>query len=155
MITTITLSNAGVVRVDDLRYLDSGKAVLNVTIAESDSKFDRAADEWVTQSQAFIDVTFWGDWAEQAAVDLEKGTQVKVTGKLATSTWQDKTTGENRSKLAMTGFDYAVRPRVDRGGGQAGFGAQSGRQSWQTSQPQSAGHPAGRAGGTDGDEPPF
>lgn len=49
----------------------------------------------------FVDVTLWGRNAENAAQYLQKGRSVLVEGRLQLETWQDKQSGQDRSKLKV------------------------------------------------------
>jgi single-strand DNA-binding protein len=49
----------------------------------------------------FVDVTLWGRNAENAAQYLQKGRSVLVEGRLQLETWQDKQSGQDRSKLRV------------------------------------------------------
>jgi single-strand DNA-binding protein len=49
----------------------------------------------------FVDITVWGRNAENAAQYLQKGRSVLVEGRLQLETWQDKQSGQDRSKLKV------------------------------------------------------
>lgn len=49
----------------------------------------------------FVDVTLWGRSAENAAQYLQKGRAVLIEGRLQLETWQDKQSGQDRSKLKV------------------------------------------------------
>ena len=49
----------------------------------------------------WLDVAVWGPRAEQAARLLPKGARVHVEGELFESTWSDRETGEERSRLEV------------------------------------------------------
>ena len=49
----------------------------------------------------WIDTNLWGTRGETAARLLKKGARVVVTGELYEETWQDKETGEDRSKVRI------------------------------------------------------
>ena len=49
----------------------------------------------------FVDVTVWGRTAENVAKYLKKGSSALVEGRLQFDSWQDKATGQNRSKLRV------------------------------------------------------
>jgi len=48
-----------------------------------------------------VDVTLWGKTAENAGQYLVKGRSVFIDGRLALETWDDKQTGQKRSKLKV------------------------------------------------------
>lgn len=51
----------------------------------------------------FVDITVWGKTAQNAATYLSKGRSVFVEGRLQLDTWQDKESGQQRSKLRVVG----------------------------------------------------
>lgn len=72
----------------DLRVLQSGNAVLNMSIACNESYLDRnrvrqERTEWVR-------VKVWGKRGEALSKFLRKGAQVFVEGKLQTTSYQDR-----------------------------------------------------------------
>ena len=53
------------------------------------------------EETAFLDVTCWGRQAEVAAQYLAQGRPVFVEGRLQQDTWEDKQTGQRRSKIRI------------------------------------------------------
>ena len=49
----------------------------------------------------WLDTNLWGARGEAAARLLKKGARVLVTGELYEDTWQDRETGEDRSKVRL------------------------------------------------------
>jgi single-strand DNA-binding protein len=85
----------------DLRYTTKGTAVAEFSLAinrviltESDEK-----KEEVT----FVDVTLWARLAEIAGEYLKKGKPAFIEGRLQLDTWDDKQTGQKRSRLRVIG----------------------------------------------------
>ena len=52
---------------------------------------------------SFFDVKLWGKTAEVAAQYLAKGRCVLISGRLEQESWEDKTTGQKRSKVVIVG----------------------------------------------------
>ena len=84
----------------EVRYLPSGQAVCDLGVAVNERV--KKDNEWVDQP-TFLDVTFWEKQAETAGQYLRKGNPVLVEGKLRQESWNDKNTGEKRSKLKIIG----------------------------------------------------
>jgi len=82
----------------ELRHIPSGTAVADISVAINDRK--KVGDEWVDET-TFADVTLWGRTAEVAAEYLSKGSPVFVEGKLKQDSWEDKESGQKRSKLKI------------------------------------------------------
>jgi single-strand DNA-binding protein len=71
------------------RYLPSGKAVTNFSIATSESWKDKQTGEQKEQTE-WHNIVMYDRLAEIAAEYLRKGSQVYVEGRLRTRKWQDK-----------------------------------------------------------------
>jgi single-strand DNA-binding protein len=87
-----------IVRDLELRYLASGMAVVDASIAVND-RVKKGAD-WVDEP-SFFDMTLFGRTAEVAAEYAGKGTKVAITGKLKQDSWIDKDSGMKRSKVKI------------------------------------------------------
>ena len=70
----------------------------------------------------FVDVTLWGRQAEVAGEYLSKGRQVLVEGRLQLDSWEDKESGQKRSKLRVVCENMTM---VGRGDGPRGDGPRS------------------------------
>lgn len=73
----------------DLRYMPSGKAVANVTIATNESWKDRNTGEKQERTE-WHNVVFYSPLAEIVDQYLRKGSTAYVEGRLQTRKWQDK-----------------------------------------------------------------
>lgn len=136
----ILVGNLG--RDPETRYMPSGDAITNITIATTDSWKDKATGE-KRDATEWHRVAFFGKLAEIAGQYLKKGSQVYVEGSLRTRKWQDKD-GQER---------YTTEIRADSMqmlGGRAGAGAGAGPSDAGASyggyddQPSSAAAPAPR-----------
>lgn len=83
----------------EFSYLQSGTAVAKISIAVNRSK--KQADGSWTDEASFFDVAIFGKTAENLHPYLQKGKQVVIKGSLKQDRWQDKQTGENRSKISI------------------------------------------------------
>ncbi len=84
----------------ELRFLPKGTAIGKFSIACT-TKYKSNDGEW-KEEVAYPEITAWGKQAETVAKHFKKGSQIYVEGRLKTEKWNDKTTGEERSKLAVT-----------------------------------------------------
>ena len=73
----------------DARYMPSGTAVTNLSVATSESWTDKETGE-KKESTEWHRVAMFGRVAEVAAEYLRKGSLVYLAGKLRTRKWQDK-----------------------------------------------------------------
>lgn len=83
----------------ELKYISSGKAVCQMSIANSRFYKDKSGER--AEETSFIDVTCWDKQAEYCNEHLAKGRPVMVEGRLKSESWEDKTSGQKRSKLAI------------------------------------------------------
>ena len=83
----IIVGNLG--RDPETRYLPSGEAVTNISVATTDSWKDKTSGEKKELTE-WHRVAFFGRLAEIAGEYLKKGSQVYVEGSLRTRKWQDK-----------------------------------------------------------------
>jgi single-strand DNA-binding protein len=70
----------------------------------------------------FIDVTVWDRQAENCCQYLRKGSGIHVEGSLKLDTWDDKSSGEKRSKIRVTAerVQFLDSRRGDSEGGMSG-----------------------------------
>ncbi len=81
------------------RFTPSGAAVATLRLATGRTYTTKDGDR--REETLFIDITVWNRQAENCCQYLKKGSQIHVDGYLKMDTWQDKTTGENRSKVKV------------------------------------------------------
>jgi single-strand DNA-binding protein len=85
----------------ELRYTPKGTAVCEIGLALNRTWKD---DNGQTQEEVtFVDITVFGPQGDAAGKHLTKGRQVYIEGRLKLDTWQDKQSGQNRSKLKVVG----------------------------------------------------
>ena len=98
-----------------LRYTPSGAPVADLGLAVN-RKFKGQDGTWKDET-CFVDLTVWGKTAENAAEYLSKGRSVFVEGRLKLDQWDDKNTGQKRSKLSVVAerLQFLGSPR-DGGG---------------------------------------
>ena len=89
----ILIGNLG--RDPEVRYMPSGAAVTNVTIATTEGWKDKQTGEMQERTE-WHRVVFYQRLAEVAGEFLKKGSKVYVEGRLRTTKWQDKSTGQDR-----------------------------------------------------------
>lgn len=77
----------------EVRYMPSGGAVANITIATSESWRDKQTGETKEQTE-WHRVVLFGKLAEVAGEYLRKGSQVYIEGQLRTRKWTDQSGAE-------------------------------------------------------------
>lgn len=98
-----------VTRDPKVRYLPSGKPVTEFGIAIDQSYKNQQTGEWVKRDPIFVDIKAWEDYGSVfAQAGGGKGIKVHVVGRLGMDEWQDKQTGQKRSKVYVTASQLTV-----------------------------------------------
>lgn len=101
-------------RDSELRTTQSGMPVLNLGVAVNERRKNQQTGQW-EDHPVFVDCVMFGTRAEKIAPYLVKGTKVAVEGRLRYSSWEDRASGQRRSKLDVTVDDIEFmssnRPR--------------------------------------------
>ena len=114
----------------EVRYTPKGTAVTELGMAVN--RVYTAENGEKREETTFVDVTLWGRTAEIAGEYLRKGRPVFIEGRLQLDTWDDKQSGQKRSKLKVVGEGLQLlgAPRGAGGGGgddESGGGQRSSR----------------------------
>lgn len=86
-------------REPELRYTPKGMAVCQITLAVNRSWTDEAGIK--KEEVSFLDCDAFGKTAETIGQHIGKGGCILVDGRLKQDTWDDKATGQKRSKLKV------------------------------------------------------
>jgi single-strand DNA-binding protein len=79
-----------------VKYLPTGKAVTNFSLACNHGRYDKATQTWVDGEASFFKVECWEAMAENVAESLRKGDPLIVVGRLERRTYeQDGQTRES------------------------------------------------------------
>ncbi len=97
----------------ELRYIPSGTAVCELGLAVS-RKY-RTKDGEQREDTVFIDVTCWDKTAEFVGENFHKGRPIMVEGRLKSDEWEDKNTGQKRTKIMVTADRVQSLDWDDRG----------------------------------------
>lgn len=108
----------------ELRYTQSGLAVCDVRLAVN-RRFQGQNGE-TRDETCFLDVTVFGKRGEAFGRFFQKGKPVYIEGRLKQDTWDDKQTGQKRSKLTVVAEDWQFVGPAQQGAG-GGGGMPSGR----------------------------
>ena len=121
----IIVGNLG--RDPETRYMPSGDAVTNITVATTDRYKDKQSGE-MREATEWHSISFFGKLAEIAGQYLKKGSQVYVEGSLRTRKYTDKNgvekyaTDIRADTMQMLGSRQGMG---GEGGGSAGGGGYS------------------------------
>lgn len=109
----------------EIKYTPKGTAVADIGLAVNRIYSSESGEK--REEVTFIDVTLWGRTAEIAGEYLKKGRPVYIEGRLQLDTWDDKQTGQKRSKLKVVGEGLQLLGSRD-GGGSGGGGGEGERE---------------------------
>lgn len=85
----------------EIRYTPKGTAVAEVGLAVNRVYSTDGGEK--REEVTFVDVTLWGRTAEIAGEYLKKGRPAFIEGRLQLDSWDDKQSGQKRSKLKVVG----------------------------------------------------
>ncbi len=83
----------------ELRYTPKGTAIARIGIAVNRTWTSETGEK--KEETTFVDVDAFGKQAEVLAQYLRKGRALLIEGRLRYDTWDDKQTGQKRSKLSV------------------------------------------------------
>ncbi|MGB8167008.1 MAG: single-stranded DNA-binding protein [Chthoniobacteraceae bacterium] len=102
----------------ELKYTPKGMAIAQLGLAVNRVWSNEAGEK--QEEVTFIDVEMFGRKAEVAAEYLKKGRPVFIEGRLKLDSWDDKASGQKRSKLKVVGESLEFLGSREGGGGESG-----------------------------------
>lgn len=99
----------------EVRYTPKGTAVADIGMAMN--RYFSSDGGERREETTFVDVTLWGRQAEVAGEYLKKGRPVYIEGRLQLDSWDDKNTGQKRTKLKVVGEQMQLLGSREGGGG--------------------------------------
>jgi single-strand DNA-binding protein len=118
--TVILLGNCG--KDPEIRYTASGKPVAKLSLAINES-FKDGKGEWQERTH-WVSIVAWQRLAEIVGEYVEKGTRLYVQGRLNTDSWEDRNTGQKRSRILVVAQKLIViadsRQPMDKNNGSGG-----------------------------------
>lgn len=113
-INRVTLTG-NLTRDPEMRATPSGTQIMQFGIAVNDRRRNQQTGEW-EDSPNFIECVLFGARANSLQNYLHKGTKVAIEGKLRWSSWEDKNSGQKRSKIEVIVDDIEfMNPRSEGG----------------------------------------
>ena len=102
----------------ELRTTPNGASVCSFSVAVN--RVYRDSNGAQKEDVSFIDCSAWGKLGEMIGQYAKKGSGVLVSGRLSQRTWEDKNTGQKRSRVEIVVEDFnftsAASDRGDRSG---------------------------------------
>jgi single-strand DNA-binding protein len=127
----------------ELRYTPKGTAVAKIGLAVNRVYTNEAGEK--KEEVTFVDVDVWGRTAENVGQYMRKGRPILIEGRLKLDQWDDKQTGQKKSRLGVVAesVQFLGSPVGGEGGSPSASRAQ---------RPAAAAQPAAEP--VEGDAPP-
>lgn len=137
----------------EVRFTPKGNAVCDMALAVNRRYLSDSGER--VEEVTYLDIVLWNKQAELAGQYLAKGRSVFVEGRLQMDSWEDKATGQKRTKIRIVCENMQF---LDSKGGAAGGGGGGGYQGGHDDEggyspsppPQQARRPVGNSGGGGG-----
>lgn len=125
-----------VTRDPEVKFTPKGSAVTDIGLAINRNYTLDNGDK--REEVTFLEVTFWGRQAETLGEYVKKGRSLYVEGRLQLDTWDDKQSGQKRSKLRVVGENFQFLGAKPGGSSSGGGDYEGGGHSEQRPQQRAA-----------------
>jgi single-strand DNA-binding protein len=125
----------------EIKYTPKGTAIADIGLAVNRNYTTESGEK--REEVTFIDVTLWGRVAEIVGEYCKKGRPLFVEGRLQLDSWDDKATGQKRSKLKVVGENIQLLGGREGGPGGGGGEPESRAESRSEGRPPQS-RPSGR-----------
>ena len=102
----------------ELRSTPNGSSVCGFSVAVNRVFRDSSGNQ--QEDVSFIDCSAWGKLGEMISQYAKKGSSVLVSGRLDQRSWEDKTSGQKRSRVEVVVEDFNFLSNNERDGGNGG-----------------------------------
>ncbi len=139
----------------EVRYTPKGSAVCDLGIAVNRVYTTEGGEK--REEVTYVDVVLWARLAEIAGEYLKKGRPIFIEGRLQMDTWDDKQTGQKRTRLRVVGETMQLLGSRPSGAGASGptEATDEDRQSRSSGKPTAAPPKSAAPSEPDEDEIPF
>ena len=104
----------------EMRTTPSGASVCGFSVAVNRTYRDGSGNN--VDQVSFIDCSAWGKLGETIGQYAKKGSGVLVSGRLEQRSWEDKNTGQKRSRVEIVAEDFNFLPRGGQDGSTGSYG---------------------------------
>jgi single-strand DNA-binding protein len=99
---------ANLTRDPELRFLPSGTATVDLSVADNRRYFNRSSNEW-DEETSYFDVVAYGELAEHVAESFHRGDRAVIIGRLRQEHWGKD--GQKDSKVRIVADEIASGTR--------------------------------------------
>ena len=107
----------------EIKYTPSGTAVAKFSLATNERYKDKAG-EWQDRTE-WHNIVAWQRLAEIVGEYVKKGSKVYLEGRLQTSSWDDKESGQKKYRTEIIANDLVLLSGRGEGGDEAGGGSRA------------------------------
>lgn len=93
----------------EVKFTPKGSAVCELSLAINRNYVLDSGEK--REETTYVDVTVWGKKGEVIGEYFKKGSQIYLEGRLQLDTWDDKQSGQKRSKLRVIGESFEFLDR--------------------------------------------
>jgi single-strand DNA-binding protein len=136
----------------ELRYTPKGTAIAKIGLAVNRVWTNEAGEK--KEEVTFVDVDVFGRTAENVGQYMRKGRPILIEGRLKLDQWDDKQTGQKKSKLGVVAETVQFLGSAQGGEGGGGGGGGSAPAAPRAPRPAAAAPSAPPAEPVEGDGPP-
>jgi single-strand DNA-binding protein len=137
----------------EVRYTPKGSAVCDLGVAVNRVYTTDTGEK--REEVTYVDVVLWSRLAEIAGEYLKKGRPIFIEGRLQLDTWDDKQSGQKRSKLRVIGETMQLLGSRPSGGTASAEAGDEGRQAPSGGKPSVPPAKSAAPAEPDDDEIPF
>jgi single-strand DNA-binding protein len=140
----------------EVRHTPKGTAVGDIAIAVNRTFVAENGEK--KDDTTYVDITLWGRTAEIAQQYLKKGRPVYIEGRLQMDTWEDKQSGQKRSKLKVVAENLQLlggRPDGEGGASSGGSGYSKRPDNYERDEAMGRNVPSSAPHGEEEDDIPF
>ena len=139
----------------ELRYTPKGMAIAKIGLAINRSWKTETGE--TKEEVTFVDVDVFGRTAENVGQYMRKGRPILIEGRLRLDQWDDKQTGQKRSKLGVVAETVQFLGSPTGGGNASGEGGETPRRAPAAapSAPAAPAEPEGESAPPEHDDVPF
>ncbi len=109
----------------EVKYTPSGTPVAKFSLATNERYKDKGG-EWQDRTE-WHNIVAWQRLAEIVGEYVKKGSKIYIEGRLQTSSWEDKQSGEKKYKTEIVASDLVLLSGRGEGGGEHEGGRSSSR----------------------------
>jgi single-strand DNA-binding protein len=134
-----------VTRDPEVKFTSKGSAVTDVGLAINRNYTLDSGEK--REETTFVDVELWGRLAEIAGEYAKKGRPIYIEGRLRMDSWEDKASGQKRSRMKVVGENLQLlggRPEGGAGRPSSGSGSSGGDEDRHDSPPPRRSAPPSR-----------